>query len=258
MEIRSPEYDQPLAEWLRGLPKPIALLACNDTRAFQVLNICNTYHISVPEEVAVLGVDNDTVFCELSTPPLSSIDPNAAKIGYEAASLLHRMIQGCPPPDSPVLIPPLEVVSRRSTDVLAIPDPKITSAIQYIREHALEKLPIAKILRDLDISRGTLENWFSRYLGHSVTADILLIRIKRVQELLLSTDQSLETISHLCGFMHVESMFRAFKRLVKMSPGEYRRRERLSNTPTREAGRERQRRYVGSVNESPSPVQSAT
>jgi LacI family transcriptional regulator len=226
-ESQASQYDKALVKWLHGLPKPVALMACNDMCAYQVLNVCNTDRIAVPEEVAVLGVDNDSILCEICTPPLSSIDGNAAKVGYEAAALLHRMIQGEPPPKRRIFIPPLGVVPRRSTDVLAIQDPDVAEAIHYVRGHALERLQYAKILRDLSLSRNTLESWFRRYLGHSVTREIHLTRIKRIQELLLTTNQSLEAISRQCGFEYVKSMFRIFKKQVGLTPGEYRRREKV-------------------------------
>jgi LacI family transcriptional regulator len=224
IEAHAARFAAKLAKWLRGLPKPIALLACNDMRALQVLNVCNAYGIAVPEEVAVLGVDNDPIQCELSTPPLSSIDPNAARIGYEAAALLHRLIEGHPKPSRRILIEPRGVVARRSTDVLAVGDSDAAAAIRYVRRNALTRSSYQKILLDLQLSRSTLERWFQRHLGHSVSTEILLIRLKHIQELLLNTTQSLATIAQLCGFSHVETMSRLFKRHVGLTPGEYRRR----------------------------------
>jgi LacI family transcriptional regulator len=226
VEAHAARFNAKLAQWLRGLPKPVALMACNDMRAYQVLNVCHAQGIAVPEEVAVLGVDNDLIQCELSNPPLSSVDPNAVRVGYEAAALLHRLIQGQPKPNRRRLVEPRGVVPRRSTDVLAIPDPDAAKAIRTLRLHALERLDFQKILRELDISRSTLERWFHRYLGHSVTTEVHTLRLKRIQELLLGAPHSLEHIAYLCGFLHVETMSRIFKRQVGMTPGEYRRRGR--------------------------------
>jgi LacI family transcriptional regulator len=223
IEAHATRFTAKLAQWLKALPKPIALMACNDMRAYQVLNVCNALGIAVPEEVAVLGVDNDPIECELCNPPLSSIDPNAARIGYEGAALLHRLIRGEPPPPRRMLIPPQGVVTRRSTDVLAIVDPDAAAAIQYVRRIALERPAYKKILSDLQLSRSTLERWFQRYLGHSVSAEIFSIRVKHLQELLRKTPHSLEMIARLCGFSHVETMSRLFKREVGVTPGKYRR-----------------------------------
>ncbi|MBN2578925.1 MAG: XylR family transcriptional regulator [Pirellulales bacterium] len=223
IEAHATRFAAKLAEWLQGLPKPVALLACNDMRAFQILNVCNALGISVPEEVAILGVDNDPIQCELSHPTLSSIDPNAARIGYEGAALLHRLIQGDPKPSRRILIEPRGVAARRSTDVLAVGDPDASAAIRHVRQQALQRPSYAAILADLQLSRSTLERWFHQYLGHSVSDEIRSIRVKHLQQLLLSTTHPLETIAQLCGFPHVETMSRLFKRHVGMTPGEYRR-----------------------------------
>ena len=227
IESQTDERVRNLAKWLRQLPKPTAVFACNDMLAYQIINACNAFRIAVPEEISVLGVDNDSVLCELSNPSLSSIDPNAANIGYKAAALLHRLIDKRPQTNDHLVIPPTGVVSRRSTDVLAIRIPEVAEAIKYVRRHAFEPLSTVKILHDLKLSRNTLQNWFSEHLGHSVRTEILITRIKRIQELLLTTDESLETIAHQCGFSHVVSMFRVFKKHVGLTPGEYRRREKV-------------------------------
>ena len=211
-----------LAKWLKKLPKPLALFACNDTRANQVLNVCNTYNINVPQDVAVLGVDNDPVECELSNPPLSSVDPQAERIGYEAAALLHRMFNGYKCSRKRICFPPRGIAARRSTDVLAIQNTDAADAINYLRCHALEPSNFSRILSNLSYSRSTLERWFRQYLGHSVKEEIVSIRLKRIQELLLTTNYSLDTIAPLCGFSHVESMIRLFKKHVGSTPGEYR------------------------------------
>ena len=177
-EVQSVKFDRAMLRWLRLLPKPVALLGCNDMCAFQVVNVCNTNGIVVPDEVAVLGVDNDPDLCELCTPKLSSIDMNAERFGYEAAAMLHRWIEGDRPPGRRVFYPPRGVVTRRSTDMLVFPDPDASQAIQYVRSHALERLKISKMLADLNTSRNTMETWFHHYLGHSMATEIVLTRIK--------------------------------------------------------------------------------
>ncbi|MBN2578922.1 MAG: XylR family transcriptional regulator [Pirellulales bacterium] len=226
VEAHAEKFASELARWLRGLPKPVALMACNDMRAYQILSVCNNSRIAVPEEVAVLGVDNDPIECEFSNPPLSSVDPNASGVGYEAAALLHRLIQGHPKPARRIVLQPRGVVARRSTDVLAFEAPEAAAAVQYVRRHALEPLDFSKIVRDLRLSRSTLERWFQQHLGHSVNTEILSIRLKHIQELLLTTSYSLAAIARRCGFMHVETMSRVFKREVGVTPGKYRRREK--------------------------------
>ena len=212
-----------LTKWLRHLPKPVGLFCCNDTRAYQVLDVCNTGNIAVPEEVAVLGVDNDGVECEISNPPLSSIDPNAARVGFEAASLLDRLIRGEKLRSARIMVPPARVVARRSTDVIAIQDSDVAEVVQHVRRNALRPIVLEDFVNVLNLSRSTLERWFHRYLGHSMKDEIVSIRMKHIQGLLLSTDQSLEEIAVSAGYEHVETMSRIFKRSVGLNPGEYRR-----------------------------------
>ena len=221
------ERARTLAKWLKQLPKPVAVFACNDILAYQIINVCNAMKIRVPEEVSVLGVDNDPVFCDISNPSLSSVDPNAANIGYEAAALLHKLIRKQTPEDVHIVVPSKGVMARRSTDVLAIQIPEVAEAIRYVRRHAFEPLTAVKMVRDLNISRATLQNWFLTHLGHSVKTEITLTRVKHIQDLLLNTDESIETIARRSGFLHVVSMFRVFKKHVGLTPGEYRRQEKV-------------------------------
>ena len=134
IEVESLPRADEMAAWLKSLPKPVGLMAATDNRAHQVLNICGQYGIAVPDEVAVIGVDNDEILCELCDPPLSSVALNPWKVGYEAAALLDRMIGGAAPPRQRILIPPLGVVVRRSTDVVTIPDADLAVALRLIRK----------------------------------------------------------------------------------------------------------------------------
>ena len=141
IEAHALQYADQLIDWIGRQPKPLALLACNDERAQQALTLCRQAGIAVPDQVAVLGVDNDDVECELCDPPLSSIDPNCEQIGYQAAALLDRMMKGKAPPPSRILVPALCVVARRSTDALAVDDPDAAEAIRFVREHACQRHP---------------------------------------------------------------------------------------------------------------------
>ena len=178
------EREDAIAGWLRSLPKPVGLMAYNDRCAYQVIAACGSRGIAVPDEVAVIGVDNDEVLCELSDPPLSSVDPNAQRIGYETAALLHRLILGDPPQKSPVLVQPLGVIARESTDAIAIADSQTAAAVRYIRRYACDGLQIKELLRNVEISRSTLERRFARYLGRSPRAEITRVQLRRVKELL--------------------------------------------------------------------------
>ena len=222
VEEETARHGAELAAWLSGLPKPLGLFACNDMRAYQVLSVCSEYGIAVPDAVAVLGVDNDPVTCQLSNPPLSSIDPNARKIGYEAAAALHRLIDGSGPVSARNLIAPAGVVSRPSTDILAIADQEVADAVRYIRKHACEGLKLDALLERIAISRRTLERRFTQHVGHSPSREIVRVRLGRVQELLAATDLSLDEVAHSAGFTYLESMCRLFKNTFGLTPGEYR------------------------------------
>jgi LacI family transcriptional regulator len=212
-----------LADWLRKLPKPIGLMACNDMRGRQVLSVCEEAGIVVPEEVAVIGVDNDEVQCELSNPPLSSINLNVKKIGYEAAALLHRLIDGkTKSPPTTMLVPPLGVVTRRSSEVLAIMDREIADAVRFVRENACTGIDVEHFALQFHVSRSTLERWFQKGLGRSPSEEITRVQLLRIEELLRTTNFTLEKITRMAGFSHVESMCRLFKKVKGQSPGQFR------------------------------------
>jgi LacI family transcriptional regulator len=222
IEAHALRHADKLLAWLGRQPKPLALLACNDERAQQVLMLCRQGGIAVPNQVAVLGVDNDEVECELCDPPLSSIDPDFERIGYQAAALLDRMMKGKILPPSRILVPALRVVARRSTDVLAVDDADAAEAIRFVREHAWEGILIEDIMKHMSVSRSSVQRWFKKYLGHPPAIEIMRIRVQRIQESLRTTNMTSEEIADATGFLHVESMRRMFKRMVGLTPGRYR------------------------------------
>lgn len=210
-----------LANWIKKLPKPIGLMACNDMRGQQVLDACRATGLASPEEIAVVGADNDDVLCNLSEPPLSSVVPNAERVGYEAAALLSRMMDGFKPDPVETYIQPSGIVSRRSTDVLAIEDRQIAAAARYIRENACLGIDVSDILRAVPMSRSTLDRRFMKILGRSPKDEILRIRLDRVKQLLAETDFPLAVIAEKVGLDHVEHLSRIFKSRVKMTPSEF-------------------------------------
>jgi LacI family transcriptional regulator len=211
-----------LAAWLQRLPKPVGLMACSDKRAYQVLSVCRDYGILVPDEVAVIGVDNDVLQCELCDPPLSSVDNSGQAVGYEAAALLDRMMRrrGAVPPMT--LVEPAGVVARRSTDVLAVADREVVEVVRHVRQDACEGLTPAMLARRTALSRSTLERWFAKHLGRSVNEEICRVKLARVKELLAGTDLALADIARLSGFAYSETMQRVFKNIVGQTPGQYR------------------------------------
>lgn len=215
-------YENHVAVWLERLPKPVGLMACNDIRGQQVLNACRDAHLSVPDEVAVLGVDNDDVLCELSDPPLTSVVPNSSRIGYEAAALLDRMMAGKKPPIEPVFVEPEGIVTRRSTEVLAIDDRHIANAVRFIREHACEGIDVTDVLKAVPLSRSALERRFARALGRSPKEEILRVRLNRARQLLVETEFPLSLVAEKIGLEHAEYLNVIFKKKTGLTPGQFR------------------------------------
>ena len=211
-----------LAEWLRALPKPAGVMAANDAIGLRVLEACRRGELAVPEEVAVVGVDNDEVLCDLAEPPLSSVAQDLHRIGYEAAALLDRLMAGEKPPEHPACFPPLGVVTRQSTDLVAIADPKIAAAVRYIREHACDGIGIEDVARRASLSRRALERRFVKHLGRPPHSEIFRVRLDRVKVLLIETELPLKVIAAKAGFQHVSSMCTSFKKKTGRSPGQYR------------------------------------
>jgi LacI family transcriptional regulator len=213
-----------LAAWLRGLPRPTAVMACNDLRALQVMAAADAAGLRVPEEIAVLGVNNDTIRCELALPPLSSVATDAFQSGYQAAELLAQLMRGGKPASLEQRIEPRGVVVRPSTDILAIKDRNVAAALSHIREHACRGLAVTDLLRHAAASRSQLERKFRRLLGRTPQAEIRRVQLAKVRQLLLETDFPLKRIAELTGFEHVEYMCVVYKRLTGESPGSFRRR----------------------------------
>ena len=211
-----------IADWLRSLPRPVGLMACNDMRGQHVLDAAQRIDLAVPEELAVIGVDDDAVLCNLCHPPLSSVVPNADRVGYEAAALLDRLMAGQAPPADALLIAPLGVTTRQSTDVLAIDDPTIASVVRFIRERACQGCSMKDVLRHTPMSRSLLERRFRQYLGRSPQGEMRAVQMKRVRQLLADSDLSLAEIAGLAGYAHPEYMSVVFKRETGQTPGQYR------------------------------------
>lgn len=215
-----------MAEWLKSLPKPVGIMAANDDRGQEVIESCRIAGIQVPDEAAVIGVDNDDIICEQANPPLSSIGRSHQEAGYEAAELLHRWLAGEDVRDRNVVIRSTKVISRQSTDVLAVEDPDVVEAIRFIRRAAGRPLGVQDVLEMVAISRRRLDQKFCRILGHSVHQEITLARIDRIVRLLLETNRSVTQIAYDLGFHSPDHVGRYFRRHKDLSPSEYRQRYR--------------------------------
>ena len=226
---RGDSWEQELTEisdWLRKLPKPVGIMACYDIRGHQVLEACRRLNLAVPEEVAVIGVHNDELLCELCEPPLSSVIPNARRAGYEAASLLQRMMAGEKIAPQRLLLAPVGIATRQSTDVVAVRDSRLSRAVRFIREHACEGISVQDVLKEVPMSRTLLERRFKKMLGRTPHDQILRVKIDRAKSILATTDLSVALVAERTGFEHVEYFCVAFKRLCDETPGRFRARHR--------------------------------
>ena len=211
-----------MVRWLCDLPKPLGLLACTDQLGFWLLDACHRAGINVPEEIAVVGVEDDETLCLVSTPRMSSVKFNAEGIGFEAARLLETMMSGHPPPSAPLLVPPLGITVRQSSDIVAIDDPDLADALRYIREHAREDICVADLLKAVPLSRSTLERKIREALGRSLHAEILRVKLERAKALLVDTDLTLDGIARRSGFRYPQRLCEHFKRAFGQTPGGYR------------------------------------
>jgi LacI family transcriptional regulator len=212
-----------LGEWLRKLPKPLGVMAANDNRGRQVLEACRTYKLAVPDDVAVIGVDNDELLCRLSSPPLSSVEQGARRLGYAAAALLDRIMQGRNPRRRHLVIDPTSVVTRQSTDVLAIDDPKVAQAMAFIRDHASDGIKVRQVVGAVAISRSGLETRFASALGYTIRTAIRHTQLERAKRLVSDTDMPLKQVASETGFRSVQHMTTLFLKAFGQTPGKHRR-----------------------------------
>jgi LacI family transcriptional regulator len=211
-----------LGDWIESLPKPVGIMACNDICGKQILDCCVLRGLAVPEKVAVVGVDNDEVLCNFCQPPLSSVVPNAELIGYRAAETLAHLMLGQPVKPLLRLVDPLDVKFRQSSDVVAIEDPDLANALNFIRSNACFGITVNDVLSHTTLSRSSLERRVRKLLGRSPQQEIRNSQLKQVRLLLNETDLSIEQIALQCGFEHPEYLHVMFKREYNMTPGEFR------------------------------------
>ena len=215
-----------LRRWLQNLPKPAAVVTWTSDRGREVLYACRAEGLLVPEQVAVMGGDEDSLLCETCNPPLSGVALTSERIGYEAAALLDRLLQGEPLPTEPILIAPTRVVVRQSTDTLAITEPDLARAIAFIRMHAAPPIRVSDVLCEIAVSRTWLERTFQQALGRSPAEEIRRVRLERAKQLLADTDLPVPQVAAASGFTSREYLACAFQRATGLTPREFRRRTR--------------------------------
>jgi LacI family transcriptional regulator len=213
-----------ISEWLKQLPCPLCVFACNDDRAISILEACKIADLSVPEQVAVLGVDNDELICNLSTPSLSSIELDFEQSGFSAAQHLNELIEQ-KASHKIIHVSPLEVIEKHSTDILAIDDKDVVAALIYIRNHFSEPIQVLDVINATCLSRRELEKRFKRILKSTIKEEIDRLRIDLIRKKLLNSTQSISQIASGLQFSDPEHFSRYFKNLTGQSPQEFRRRE---------------------------------
>lgn len=212
-----------IATWVGSLPKPVGVMACDDFRGLQLLAACRVAGIAVPGQVAVIGVGADEIACDLADPPLSSVVLNAWRMGYLAAGLLDSLMRGERPDTGDILVPPLDVAARQSTDVTAIEDPLVTRAMQFMRERACDRINVQDVLAHLHVSRTALQDRFRKTMRRSIHDVLLETRLARVKQFLSETTMPLEEIAERTGFSYPEYMSSIFKQRTGTTPSAYRR-----------------------------------
>ena len=217
------EADQRLLDWIGALRRPVGLFACHDYRARLILEACRQLGLHVPDDVAVIGMDDDHFACDFSDPPLTSVSRNGKRVGEEAARLLDRLMSGKAAPAADILVPPDGVVTRRSTDVTAIDDPTVVAAARYMRDHLAEPIGVAEVVKALGISHRGLGKGFHRALGQTPRAYLAQLRVERAKHLLAEQPKlRLALVAERCGFRDAKRLRLVFQRYVGQSPRTYR------------------------------------
>jgi LacI family transcriptional regulator len=211
-----------MTAWLRSLPRPLALFVANDLWGFELLQSARESGLAVPEDIAILGVDDEELLCEIAHPPLSSIRIGAEQIGRVAVSLLDQLLRKKGKIHDVPRVPPIEVVTRQSTDVLAVEDADVAAALRHIRQHAVEGLSVKQLLEAVPVNRRTLERRFVSVLGHTPLEEIRRIRLDRAK-VLLQTDLPIYDVARRCGFATPEYMATTFLQATGTTPTSYRR-----------------------------------
>ena len=210
-----------LAVWLESLPKPVGLMATSDNRGQCAIQICCDIGLNVPEKVAVVGVDNDDLVCDSSMPPLSSVIQAAEQIGWEAAQLLSHRMSGVRSP-AKVLVPPLGIFTRRSSDVLAVDDPIVSQAVLYIRAHSGRSIQVSDVLENVLVSRRSLERRFLKVLNRTPAQEIRMAHINRAKELLGGTSLPISDVARQSGFTQAGHLSTMFRQEMGMTPTDFR------------------------------------
>lgn len=221
-------WNEDLLAWLESLPKPVGLLTSHDNQGVQVSEYCRHLELSVPEEVAIVGVDNDDWLCDLARPALSSVALPCERIGHEAARMMEQILSGGRPAVPRLVLPPVRLVVRASSDIQALPDAEVAAAVRYIREHADRPIAVAELLAAVPASRRSLERRFRRYLQRGIWEEIRRAHLERAQMLLIDTELPMSVVAQQSGFSDSRQLSIVFRQETGDTPTHFR---RLHRTP---------------------------
>jgi len=222
-----PERSERIRQFLTELPKPAAVMVCNDMHAMEVAELCRLTKIPIPDEIALMGADNDDLICGLTAVPLSSVRVAAEQVGYRAAAMLHRLIDGEDPGPWPVLVEPLGIVTRQSSDRTAVADPVVRAAAAYIQAHAKQTISVPDVAKAVGVGRRSLEMRFRKALERTCYQEILRCRLDQAKAWLIETDWPMTRIARRCGFKRLGRFSTAFRRAVGQTPTAFRRHSRV-------------------------------
>ncbi|CAA0288694.1 XylR family transcriptional regulator [Alteromonas mediterranea] len=211
-----------LSDWIENLPKPIGIIAVNDARARHLLQACDHLGVEVPERVSIIGIDNDDLARNLSRISLSSVTQGCFEMGYKAAKLLHRRLEGKKVPESQVLVGPVGVEARQSTEFKALSDPYVIQAVHFIRQFATKGIKVDQVTDFVGISRSNLENRFQQEHGYSVHTAIHNEKLVRACKLLADSEMPINDIAEKCGYPSLQYMYSVFNKHFNSTPSAYR------------------------------------
>ena len=217
------DHPESILKWARTLLRPTALFVVNDYRARELLELFHAAGISVPSDLAVVGVENEPILCEVAFPPLSSVATEPKRIGYEAAAALDQIMRNLPLSSPPRLVPPSGIITRQSSEILATADQDVADAVRFIRHHPDLRITVGDVAGAVALSRRRLERRFMTALGRTVLAEIHLARIDRAKRMLVDSDLSIPALAARSGFANSQRFNAAFRRLTASTPTEYRR-----------------------------------